>query len=111
VVKPGGAVRVVAVRVVSVLRISQTIASEPEDRDYRFRFLERLSTMVAAVGVVVLAPTPQQPPEESVEGVMGAMVNILSPPQERLIQEEAGEVQASTKRVQTQVGVPAARAS
>jgi hypothetical protein len=102
---------VVAVRVVSVLRISQTIASEPEDRDYRFRFLERLSTTVAAVGVVVLAPTPQQPPEESVEGVMGAMVNILSPPQERLIREEAGEVQASTKRVQTQVGVPAARAS
>jgi hypothetical protein len=100
-----------AVRVVSVLIIFKTIASEPEDRFYLFLFLELLYTLVAAVGVVVLATTPQQPPEESVEGVMGAMVNILSPPQERLIQEEAGEVQASTKRVQTQVGVPAARAS
>jgi hypothetical protein len=67
--------------------------------------------MVAAVVVVVLATTPQQPQEDSVEVVMGAMVNILSQPQERLIREEAGEVQAFINRGQTQVVVPVARAS
>lgn len=67
--------------------------------------------MVAAVVVVVLATTPQQPQEESVEGVMGAMVNILSQPQELLIREEEGEVQVFIKRVQTQAVAPAARAS
>ena len=65
--------------------------------------------MAAVVVVVVLATTPRQPQEESVEGVMGAMVNILSPLQELLIREEVGEVQAFIKRVQTQVVVPAAR--
>jgi hypothetical protein len=64
VVKPGGVVRVVAVLVVSALRMYQAIASGPEDRVYRFLFLELQSTMVVVVVVVVLETTHQQPQEE-----------------------------------------------